>query len=649
MPRHRVRRRLALLIAGGFVLALAGSLAACGGPTDGDPPPAAPAEQPAPAATTPSAETVPAPAATPEPPVKSPTQDLPTRSAESTPPAIAVPKPPAEPNESSTADPSPPPAEATDPETIPPSPSPAPHPGVALIEPVPPYTFEQRTFAPGERIDWTQGIYVLDAETGVTEGYRAPATARSGYGNYYISRPGGWIETASQIGTTEVQLLLHRGTGQAWRWPADQLRLVASSSEYLLFEEQGRSSPGRFTITNRVMETVGAFSLGVDGSRARFLPEGRTIALQAGNTVYRVHVPMAQPIIVFNEDSIDDQGNIQLEWGFRTRGYSRNPGIRIFVYYETASGDQRREQHDFNWWGQPLPVPGAACQAPAAADFYEQPKISPDGRYVAWLVGGYVIQDHHGPVPRADPWPSVVIADAATCTPLFRVRSARTHELGWDADWLSNSAGFVIRVHDGYQIVRIHPTPHLVRLPGKDDRPAHLAHGGSGIWDGGSEGPEPAPTGDGRYFGYGPSVYDAVEDRWLGPELVESNPSWWWGDSHRERWFGLINESHGESGWLLLPPKIELPPFPDEIAFRVAGTGSCLRLREAPEETSETKDCLSDGARLVLTEAEDRAHAAPHPAVAWTYPVDRPQMTWVHVRTEHGAEGWVSHDYLEHD
>ena len=606
---------------------LASGLGACGGSAGSDiPSPALDAPAPAPVA---AAEAVPDHPVIPEP------------SIDAVAPPVPEPDPPTVMVERSASAPSPPPA-------------PEPHPGVALIEPVPPYTFEQRTFVPGERIDWMQGLFVLDAETGITEGYRAPATARSGYGNYYISLPGGWIETASQIGTTTVQLLLHRGTGQAWRWPADQLRLVASSSEYLLFEEQGRSSPGRFTITNRVMEPVGAFSLGVDGSRARFLPEGRTIALQARNTVYRVHVPMAQPIIVFNEDSIDDQGNIQLDWGFRTRGYSRNPGIRIFVYYETASGDQRREQHDFNWWGQPLPVPGAACQAPAAADFYEQPKISPDGRYVAWLVGGYVVQDHHGPVPRADPWPSVVIADAATCTPLFRVRSARTHELGWDADWLSNSAGFVIRVHDGYQIVRIHPTPHLVRLPGKDDRPTHLAHGGSGIWDGGSEGPEPAPTGDGRYFGYGPSVYDAVEDRWLGPELVESNPSWWWGDSHRERWFGLINESHGESGWLLLPPKIELPPFPDEIAFRVAGTGNCLHLREAPGWESAIIDCLPDGARLVLTPpALVRDPGAPpllpHPAVVLWYPGDDPRMTWVHVRTEDDAEGWVSHDYLEHD
>ncbi|MCY3886754.1 MAG: hypothetical protein OXG19_03485 [Chloroflexi bacterium] len=538
--------------------------------------------------------------------------------------------------------------------------TPPPHPGVALIEPAP-GAFEQRTFATGERIDWTHGIFVLDPETGATEGYRAPEAEGDLSYNYYASRPGGWISVKAEIGTEWFRLLLHRATGQSWRWPSGLLRLAATSSEHLLFEERTRSgdvlSTGRFTIVNRAMEAVGHFSIDVDGLgvAAVFSPDGQTIALNGRrDTIYLVPVATAQPAVLFKAEATDDQAKVWLD-----RRRYEGPDIRVFAYYETASGDQRREQHDFSWEGQPLPVPGAACHAPAAAGFYEQPKISPDGRYAAWLVGGHVVLDHYGPVIREDPWPSVVIADAATCAPLFRVRSAQTHELLWDADWLSNSAGFVIRVHDGYQIVRVHPTPHLVRLPGKGARPANLASGGSGVWDGWEEGPEPAPTGDGRYFGYGPSVYDAVEDRWVGPELDDPNPSWWWGDSHRERWFGLINESHGGNEWLLLPPTIEFPPFPDVIAFRVAGTGSCLRLRAAPGQESETRDCLPDGARLVLTApAETPPYlvrdpgappSQPHPAVALWYPGDDPRMTWVHIRTEDGAEGWVSHDYLEHD
>ena len=37
------------------------------------------------------------------------------------------------------------------------------------------------------------------------------------------------------------------------------------------------------------------------------------------------------------------------------------------------------------------------------------------------------------------------------------------------------------------------------------------------------------------------------------------------------------------------------------------------------------------------------------PAVAWTQPEAGPRSTWAHVRTEDGAESWVSHDDLEHD
>ena len=143
------------------------------------------------------------------------------------------------------------------------------------------------------------------------------------------------------------------------------------------------------------------------------------------------------------------------------------------------------------------------------------------------------------------------------------------------------------------------------------------------------------------------------------PSSTHPHPYGWWGDSHRERWFELTNESHGYlHGWLLLPPVIEFPPFSDVIAFRVAGTDSCLRLRAAPALTGEIRGCLPDGARLVLTEPAEPppdlprypiGASQPHSAVAWLYPGDGPQMTWVHVRTEHGAEGWVSHDYLEHD
>ena len=251
-----------------------------------------------------------------------------------------------------------------------------------------------------------------------------------------------------------------------------------------------------------------------------------------------------------------------------------------------------------------------------------------------------MFETHSGVHTREDPWPSLVIAEAATCEPLFRVRSAQTFSPTWQAAWLPTSDGFIIHTRDGGMMVRVRPTPDLISLPGSG---------------------EPAPTGDGRYLGFSTQVYDLLEDRWLGPVLAKSDPPWpsvWseWGDSHRERWFTIIPHSWGPDGWLewlFLPPKIESSPFRNEIAVRVAGTGSCLLLRAAPGQESETRACLPDGARLVLAEPneppQDLWRPQPHPAIVLTGQTFTPRSTWVHVRTENGAEGWVSHDYLEHD
>ena len=420
---------------------------------------------------------------------------------------------------------------------------------------------------------------------------------------------------------------------------------------------------GRFTIVNRAMEAVGHFSIGVDcdeptrqpwgcGPSAVFSPDGQTIALSAGDTVYLVPVATAQPAVLFKAEATGDQVGVWLDWRYG------GPHIRIIAAYETASGDRRREQHDFSWTG--APPPGAACQGSIVPRYFrDSVRISPDGRYVASLVGGHVFATNAWVTFRADPWPSVVITDAATCAPLFRVRSAHTYELVWDAAWLPSSDGFVIGVRDGYMILQVRPTPDLVRLPGRGARLANPAGGaGGGEATNRRAGPEPAPTGDGRHFGYGPNVYDAREDRWLGPAFV-GDGRFGWGDSHRDRWFTITPYwGEGRLTWLQLPPVIEFPPFSDVIAFRVAGTESCLRLRAAPGLASEIKGCLPDGARLVLTEPTepppDRAGcygppSRPHPAVAWSCPLGTPPTTWVHVRTEQGAEGWVSHDYLEHD
>ena len=97
------------------------------------------------------------------------------------------------------------------------------------------------------------------------------------------------------------------------------------------------------------------------------------------------------------------------------------------------------------------------------------------------------------------------------------------------------------------------------------------------------------------------------------------------------------------------PPEIEFPPFDDDFVFRVAGTGSCLYLRQNPDEQAAVLDCLPDGSRVVsgpgLHQFEDREIGPIWVAVA----EDRSFTRWIHVRAASGAAGWVAHEYLEWD
>ena len=417
------------------------------------------------------------------------------------------------------------------------------------------------------------------------------------------------------------------------------------------------------------MEEIIRFSVGRDRSRsyATFAPDGRTIALDVADKVYLVPVATGHPILLSMHPPRHDEhpefslvgvgfGSRRLPpLGLAWRWYEGGQGIVVVARYrgpepgpsheaqkgklDERSGEPEEdgpeeitEPRFFGWDGEALPAP--AC--PGAGT------LSPDGRYGFRPRGGpYYQYPNYGPL--ADPWPSVVVTDAETCAPLFRVRSAYTYKRIWSARWLPTSEGFVVGVSGGFAIVRVGAAPSLTPLPRRDGWP-------------GSPGPDPAPTEGDRYFGYGHRVYDAAEDRWHGPsgnETVELDGPFWWGASHRERWFhSWIYWGEGWSEWLLLPPKIEYPPFAEEIAFRVARTGSCLRLREDPGEDGRVLGCLPDGARLLFAERDAEVERdwgprprSPHSSIAL---LER-DPAWVYVRTGGGAEGWVSERYLDHD
>ena len=499
--------------------------------------------------------------------------------------------------------------------------------GIELIEPAP-GAFVRRTFEDGEDIDWTHGVFVLDAETGRTEGY-AVAGLESDEHYYFDVRPGSWIATEEWSWRAEWGLLLHRETGDSWRWRIPALSLEAASEEHLLFEERkDRERTGRFIIANRLMEEVARFSIDARGGEpeALFSPDGRAVVLELADKVHLVPVATGRPAVLFDPPLRDDGHEtpllVRVDFRYAWILYAGGRGIVVSAVYESPEADRAVERHHFSWEGEALPAP--ACPG----------MLSPDGRYTAVPDGSHYIATHSHMEHLERPWPSVTVTDAETCAPIFRVRSAHAYERVWSAQWLPTSEGIVVGVRGGYAIARVPHAPALLPLP--SDYP----------------GPDPAPTGDGRYFGYGSRVYDIAEGRWRGP------PEWdeglfRWGASHRELWFhSYFYWGDGRYYWLQLPPKIEYPPFAAETAFRVAGTGSCLRLREEPGENSRILDCLPDGERLLFVESGQPEQdqygylSSPHLSLSEMWAEEGP---WVRVRTEDGTEGWVSHGYLAHD
>ena len=521
--------------------------------------------------------------------------------------AVPDPSPTPTPVPTPTATPEPPPA------------TPAP-----LAEPAPD-AFEHRTFEPGEEIDWTHGIFFMDTETGRIEGYRVVADI-GWYGeypwdNYHTTDDNNWI-----AGTDGNALwLLNRSIHRSWKL-AEGARMLSMSRNRMLLADREPSGlywvleyPALDQDEKKGSNTV--ISIGeqeYQNDKAFLSPLENVVVLMNDRIVYLIDFNSLDTIVLF-----DGKTNATYDYyvGIDLLG---KQGFLIEVHRQSEP-----EHYAFDWSGRELPWN------------HRWASLSPDGRYAlrtaeardVWSVGGGCLA-----------WPSISIEDAATGLPLFRVRSAES----WFHQWLADGSGIVAKVGGdsgepfGFAIVRIRPQPRVVPLPLPTGErwTVQIA---------------PSIADAGRYFVYtglrSIHLYDATEGRW-GLPVVSENASVrfvlpFWGVDHREMRFTfgpLFWKAGGCHSLIMIPPKLEFPPYDDTLTFRVAGTASCLYLRAEPGGDRTVRDCLPDGTRLLLSESSEWVEASPaarDPSVAWW---ERP---WVYVRTDDGAEGWVALEYLE--
>lgn len=244
----------------------------------------------------------------------------------------------------------------------------------------------------------------------------------------------------------------------------------------------------------------------------------------------------------------------------------------------------------------------------------------------------------------------MVVADGESGEPLLRIRSADFPDLG--PAWLASGDGMVLWGADEANgsnrtvIARIRPEPGLEWLPPLPE--------GLWYWPR-QEAMVTASAGSDRFFAGrcspldvekrrdGVALYDAVSDSWhlaaigyhqpeadtFGDRLFYLRPFWPAAGGERELAMEVgRHRLRGGGRTYLNRTVLELPPLADEVAFRVARTGSCLRVPEFDGEGAVIVDCLPDGTRVVVSErpyGSGRIVSIPH---------DFGDIEWGHVRPE---------------
>ena len=316
------------------------------------------------------------------------------------------------------------------------SPTPDARSGLELIEPAP-GAFVHRTFGDGEALDWAHGIFVLDVETGLTEGY-ALAGVEPGFhdGIPYWEHGGVWIG-ADRRGAGS-HWLLDRESGRSWRWQRGPLSLEAVTEEHLLFREGGgRERGGRFFLANRQMEEVFSFPIDPPGA-ALFSPDGHALAIAMAHEVYLVPLPSGTPTLLFEADPdaspdvlFSPDGSavviatahevylIPLPSGTPTllfeaerdggtpRTWIRNSssGIAVESWYGERNNEVEVEKLHFGWDG------ARACPG----------TLSPDGRYAAvqeggpYFAGKAFIPPLENPGRRSSSWTPIPAPRSSEC------------------------------------------------------------------------------------------------------------------------------------------------------------------------------------------------------------------------------------------
>ena len=673
MPGRRARRPWNLLVAGVLVLGLAAGLSACGDPSDDALSPSTPVEPPAPA----TPETAPETPPPPEPPIP----ELPTKPVELGAPTASPPtnEPTATASEEAPA-PAIPDAPAPEPATPEPSssspPTDDPLPEAALLEPWQPAIHEIATdhaalgrvqYPRSETIEITfdeaAGLFFLDVASGGIEGWLWPSQPLPSPGNRYVylpsaTRPALYDRSAEKTVTwdpAEISLV-DQSTGMhpyRQNFTNALLGWGTGPDEHLVFK-----TGAQYAVVDASMEAVAWFVIDPHAIPHRWWahPEGTHLLMRS----------------VDEEMSASSLHSIDLSDGEVTtvaipppQLYGPYHQVHIFGAAIAVVASQPESRTctlaRYDWQLMLLSEVSVRCDE-------SRFDLSPDGHLFA--VSTVFVPETLGEPGHYRSLSATSIVDATTGAERIRVKGARqsvdTYGIhSFRSRWLADGSGLVLETHTGTRILSLDgfwgsafgslPGQLVPSLddPDRLDRPLSL----STYYCRGAE----ATDGfDGQCRVLAARVVDGDDRELVSLQLRLRIPpgSAWdyagaipnaaydrtsWGLTSDELRIHLSLGGPYEGGDIvpLLPPVIDLPPFSARPALNLAANEGCLYLREEPDRYARRLPCLPADTRVELV--------APPPDSyrdVWYIAGEIVGGSWVRVRTEEGAVGWVRVDEL---
>ena len=495
--------------------------------------------------------------------------------------------------------------------------------------------FERSTTSAGTEVEAREGMFFLDAESGAVERFTlSGGLVRDGETVAYSASADHAVVVAAVPRRTWI---VHRERGLELTWPNDALAFIGAEGDYLILAappEDGGRDHYIYRLDGSPLAPSATFRLpGLleQPHPAVFSPERQAVLLWTngaeGARIVRVSLADGAIAGVFDV-SETGTGHVRLSRSFDPLRASESPELRV-VYRRPAPGPAPLEVvfsriYRLSWDGSSssgLPYPGA----PALLD--------PAGELVAWQEWLHV--DLGLPAQAAQLWPAVVVADAVTRHPRFRVLSAQLdYGSGTGNRWLGDSSGVLAHLRGPAGA----PWFGVIRADGSgiDPLPAPAPPVPDGLGDAASFYAPAAPIESTARIAFGPTaVLDVASGAWrhavIPPGLapVGADP---WGTRDDELAFTLAAaEAQRPLSLGLLPPSIEHAPFADAPPLTTAGPGATVTRAVNGEPAP-----LRPGDLLELWDTD----AAARDSLRSVAP-DAAPGSWAFVRAPDAAVGWV--------